>query len=154
MQVMEPGAFALPRRSALSQDLTVQSLEHFQQLPDMEGYCSLPQNQSYMTTINSQQAFSGNPPYNQSPVDMKCNLRPNRNEFLMSRLPLATAGDTYGYGNLGSSLYDPGSLLSNSSLGYMMPSSNLDEILPSQYNAGHNIASIQQVRFVLFFFFG
>ncbi|XP_061349671.1 uncharacterized protein LOC133294920 [Gastrolobium bilobum] len=144
-EVMEPGAFALPNRSALPQDLTVKSSLHFQQLPDTEGYGSLPQNQSYMTTTNSPQTFSGNNAYNQSHVDMKYNIAQNRNELLMSRFPPATARDAFGYENLGSSFYRPGNFLSNPSLGgYMMPSSSFDQILPSQYNGGRNLSSIQE----------
>ncbi|TKY46789.1 hypothetical protein E2542_SST28838 [Spatholobus suberectus] len=143
-KVMEPGAFALPKRSSLPQDPTVQSSTHFHQLPDTKGYLSLPQNKPHITTINSQQAFSGITAYNQYPADRKYNLPQNRNEFLTSRLPPATARDAFGYGNFGSSVYSPGSFMSNPSLGCMMPSSNLNEIFPSQYNDGHNVSSIQQ----------
>ncbi|XP_020230526.1 uncharacterized protein LOC109811252 isoform X2 [Cajanus cajan] len=145
-QVMEPGAFTLPKRSAvsLSQGPTVHSTTHFHQLPDTNRYLPLPQNKPYITSIDSQQAFSGHTAYNQSPADMNYNLSQNRNEFLTSRLPHATARDAFGYGNLGSSIYSPGSFLSNPSLGRMMPSSNLNEVLPSQYNGGHNGSSIQQ----------
>ncbi|KAK7305012.1 hypothetical protein VNO77_42910 [Canavalia gladiata] len=143
-EVMEPGTFVLRKRSALHQDPTVQSSAHFRQLPGSKGYLSLPQNQSYITTINSQQAFSGNTAYNQSSADMKYNLPQNRNEFLTSRLPPATARDAFSYGNLGSSFYSPGSFLSNPTAGYRMPPSKFDEILPSRYNGGHNISSIQQ----------
>ncbi|KHM99631.1 hypothetical protein glysoja_006474 [Glycine soja] len=143
-KVMEPGAFPLPMRSALPRDPTVHSSSHFHQLPDTKGYFSLPQNRSYNTTINSQLPFSGNTVYNQSPADMKYNLLQNRNEFLTNRLPPATARDAFGYGNLGSSIYSSGSFLSNPSPGHMMPSSNFNEILPSQYNGGRNINSIQQ----------
>ncbi|MED6107989.1 hypothetical protein PIB30_019216 [Stylosanthes scabra] len=144
--VMEPGMFDLHKRSALYQDPTMQSSVQFQQPPNMEGYSSLPRNQSYMTAIDSQQGFSGNPLYNQSAVDMKYNLHQNRNALLLNRLPAAAAArDTYGYGNHGSALYGPRSVLPNSSPGYAMPPSNLDRILPSQYsNGGHNIGSIQQ----------
>lgn len=154
MQVMEPAAFALPNRSALPQDLSVQSLMQFQQMLDTKGYRSLPQNQSYMATTNSQQAFSGSTAYNQSHADMKYYLPQNKNEFLMSRLPAATARDALGYGNLGSSFYSSGSFPSNPSLGYTMASSNFDEILPSQYNGARNLSSIQQVSFTFFFFLG
>ncbi|RYR27505.1 hypothetical protein Ahy_B01g051524 isoform B [Arachis hypogaea] len=143
--VMEPGMFDLPKRSALSHDPTVQSSVQFQQFPNMEGYSSLPRDQSYITAINSQQPFSGNPRYNQSALDMKYNLHQDRNELLMNRLPPAAARETYGYGNHGSSFYGPRNVLPNSSLGYTMPQSNLDDILPSQYgNGGRNISSIQQ----------
>ncbi|XP_027341474.1 uncharacterized protein LOC113854583 isoform X2 [Abrus precatorius] len=143
-EVMEPGTFALPKGSAFPQDPTVQSSIHFHQLPNTKGYLSLSQNQSYIPTTNSQKAFSGNTGYNQSPADVKYNFPPNRNEFLTSRLPPAAARNAIGYGNLGSSFLSPGSLLSNPSPGYMMPSINLDETLPSRYNAGHRISSIQQ----------
>lgn len=150
MQVMEPGAFALSKGSAHPQDPTVQSSTCFQQFPDTNGYLSLSQNEPYISTINSQQAFSGNIAYNQSSVHRNYNLPQNKNEFLTSRLPLATARDAFGYGNLGSSFYSPGSFLSNPSLGCMMPSSSLNENLSSQYNDGHNISSIQRVSCTLF----
>ncbi|XP_057741498.1 uncharacterized protein LOC130960181 isoform X2 [Arachis stenosperma] len=143
--VMEPGMFDLPKRSALSHEPMVQSSVQFQQFPNMEGYSSLPRDQSYITAINSQQPFSGNPRYNQSSLDMKYNLHQDRNELLMNRLPPAAARETYAYGNHGSSFYGPRNVLPNSSLGYAMPQSNIDEILPSQYgNGGRNISSIQQ----------
>ncbi|KAK7316707.1 hypothetical protein RJT34_00368 [Clitoria ternatea] len=142
-EVMESGAFALPKRSAVPQDLTVQSSIDFQQLPDSKGYLSLPQNQSYITNINSRQTFSGNAAYNQYPHDLKYNLPLDRNEFHTSRLPSATIRDALGYGNHGSSFHSPGSFLSNSSLGHMRPLSNFNEILPSQYNGGRNFNSVQ-----------
>ncbi|RYR79333.1 hypothetical protein Ahy_A01g004162 isoform B [Arachis hypogaea] len=143
--VMEPGMFDLPKRSALSHEPMVQSSVQFQQFPNMEGYSSLPRDQLYITAINSQQPFSGNPRYNQSALDMKYNLHQDRNELLMNRLPPAAARETYAYGNHGSSFYGPRNVLPNSSLGYAMPQSNIDEILPSQYgNGGRNISSIQQ----------
>lgn len=158
MQVMEPGIFALHNRSAPTQDLTVQSKRHYQQTPDIQGYHSLPQNQSYMPTINPQRAYSDNTAYNPSLADINYNIPQNRNEFLqdrneflISRLPSATAGDAHGYGNLGSSFYNPGSFVANPSLGNMQPSSNFNEILPSQYDPGLNLSSIQQVIFIIAF---
>ncbi|CAJ2639630.1 unnamed protein product [Trifolium pratense] len=145
---MEPGTLALHNRPTPTQGFTVQHNKHFQQLPDMTAYHSLPQNQSYMTAIDSQRAFSDNTTYNRYPANMNYNNLPqNRNEFLMSRLPPSTAGDAHGYGNLDSSFYHPGNLMSNPSVGNMTPSSNFNEILPSQYIGGHNMSSIQPDSF-------
>lgn len=147
---MEPGAFPLPIRSTLPQDPTMRSSTHFQ-LPNDKGYLSLPQNKPHITTINPQQAFSGNnTAFNQSLADMNYNLLQNRNELLTNRLPPATARDALGYGNIGSSIYIPGSFLSNPSPGHMMPSSNFNEIFPSQYNQGRHISSIPQVSWNIF----
>ncbi|KHN18092.1 uncharacterized protein LOC114394852 [Glycine soja] len=146
-KVMEPGAFPLPMKSALPRDPTVHSSTHFHQLPDTKGYLSLPQNRPYNTTINSQLPFSGYTVYNQSPADMKYNLLQNRNEFLINGFPPATARDAFGFGNLGSSIYSSGSFLSNPSPGHMMPSSNFNEILPSQYNDGCNHGSFSHWDF-------
>ncbi|KAK2387402.1 RNA polymerase II degradation factor protein [Trifolium repens] len=141
---MEPGTFALHNRPTPTQGLTVQPNKRFQQLPDMTAYHSLSQNQSYMTAIDSQRAFSDNTAYSRYPANMNYNNLPqNRNEFLMSRLPPSTAGDAHGYVNLDSSFYHPGNLMSNTSVGNITPSSNFNEILPSQYIGGHNMSSIQ-----------
>ncbi|OIW13405.1 hypothetical protein TanjilG_19757 [Lupinus angustifolius] len=142
-EVMEPGTCALPNRSASLQDISLQSAIQFQQLLDRKGHCSLPQNQSYMATINSQQAFSGSTAYNQSQADMKYNLPQNRKEILMNRLAVATARDAFSYGIRGSSFCSSGSFPSNSSLGYSMASSNFNEILPPQYSGGRNLSSTQ-----------
>lgn len=138
--------FALPHRSALLQDLTVQS-SHLEQLADKRGYHLLPQNHRYMVSVDAQQAFSGSSAYNHSLPDMKYSHPQNRNELFMSTLPPAKGRDAFAYGNPGSSSYNPGSFLPNSSLGSMIPSSNFDEILPSQYNGGRNLSLIQQVSF-------
>jgi hypothetical protein len=151
MQDMEPGTFALHNRPTPTQSLTVQPNKRFQQLPDMTAYHSLSQNQSYMTAIDSQRAFSDNTAYSRFPANMNYNNLPqNRNEFLMSRLPPSTAGDAHGYVNLDSSFYHPGNLMSNTSVGNITPSSNFNEILPSQYIGGHNMSSIQPVSFNIF----
>ncbi|GAU32925.1 hypothetical protein TSUD_152860 [Trifolium subterraneum] len=147
---MEPGTFALHNRPTPTQGFTVQPNKHFQQLPDMTAYHSLPQNQSYMTAIDSQRAFSDNTAYNRYPANMNYNNLPqNRNEFLMSRLPPSTASDTRGYGNLDSSFYHPGNL-ANTSVGNITPSSNFNEILPSHYIGGRNMSSIQPIQPVSF----
>lgn len=153
---MEPGTLALHNRSAPTQDFKVKSSVNFQQLRSAST-----QNQSYMTTNNSQHTFPNNIAFDESPMDMNYNLPRNRNEFLASRLPPAISSDVFGYGNPGSSLYSPGSFLSNPSpgsfqtnpsLGYMKPSSKFDKVLPSQYNGGRNLSSIQQVSFSSFCF--
>jgi len=119
----------------------MQSSTHFHQLLDKKGYLSLP----------SQQAFSGNTAYNPSPADMKYNLLQNRNEFLTNRLaPRASARDAFGYGNLGSSVYSSESFLANPSPSHMIPSSNFNETLSSQYSGGHNLSSIHQVCYSFF----
>ncbi|CAI8596497.1 unnamed protein product [Vicia faba] len=139
---IEPGTFALHNRSAPTQGFTMQPNNHFQQ--SQEAYYSLPQNQSYMTTIDSQRAFSDNTAYSRSHANVNYNSLPqNRNEFLMSRLHPSTVSDAPGYGNLDSSFYRPGSFQSNTSLGNMKPSGNFNEILTSQYYGGHNLSSIQ-----------
>ncbi|KAE9598411.1 putative GBF-interacting protein [Lupinus albus] len=143
-EVMDPGTCALPNRFACLQDIPLQSSIQFQQLLDRKGYRSLPQNQSYMATINSQQAFSGSTAYSQSHADMKYNLPQNRNEILMNRLPVATARDAFGHGNRGSSFCSSESFPSNSSLGYSVASSNFNDTLPPQYSGGHNLSSTQQ----------
>ncbi|KAL2322533.1 hypothetical protein Fmac_026912 [Flemingia macrophylla] len=143
-KVMEPGAFSLPMRSAISQDPTVHSSAHFRQLPDTNGYLSLPKNKPFHRTIDSQQAFSGHTAYNPTPADLNYNLSHSRKEFLTNRLAPATTRDVFGYGNVGSSIYSTGSFLSNPSLGRLIPSSNFNDVLPSEYNGGHNGSSIQQ----------
>ncbi|XP_058788252.1 uncharacterized protein LOC131662476 [Vicia villosa] len=138
----EPGTFALHNRSGPTQGFTMQPNNHFQQ--SQEAYYSLPQNQSYMTTIDSQRAFSDNSAYSRSHANVNYNSLPqNRNELLMSRLHPSTVSDAPGYGNLDSSFYHPGSFQSNTSLGNMKPSSNFNEILTSQYYGAHNLSSIQ-----------
>lgn len=152
MQVKEPGTFALHSRSPPTQDFIPQSKIHLQQSPDIEGYYhSRPQNQSYMTTIDSQRAFSDSISYNRSHADMNYNLPQSRNEFLMGRLTPATASNASGYGNLGSSFSNPGSFLSNPSLGNMKSSSNFNEILPSEYSGGRNLSSTHRVSFTISF---
>ncbi|KAF7833509.1 GBF-interacting protein 1 [Senna tora] len=135
--------FSQPHRSALLQDLTVQSSLHLDQYADKKGYNPLTQNHRYMAAMNAQQPFSGSSAYNHSLEDMKYGHPQNRNELLMSRLPPSRGRDAFGYGNTGSS-YNPGSFLPNSSLSSMMPSSNFDEILPSQYNGGRSLNLFQQ----------
>ncbi|CAL0310928.1 unnamed protein product [Lupinus luteus] len=140
-EVMEPDTCAPPNRSTSLQDISLQSSIQFQQLLDRKGHRSLPQNQSYMATINSQQAFSA---YNQSHADMKYNFPQSRNEILMNRLPVAITRDAFGYGNNGSSFSSSGSFLSNSSLGYSMASSNFNETLPPHYSGERNLSSTQK----------
>ncbi|CAK8565468.1 unnamed protein product [Lathyrus sativus] len=138
---IEPGTFALHNRPSPAQGFTVQPNNHFQQ--SREAYYALPQNQSYMATIDSRRAFSDNTAYSGSHANMNYNSLPqNRNEF-MSRLHPSTVSDAPGYGNPDSSLYCPGSFQPNASLGNMKPSSNLNEILTSQYYGGHNLSSVQ-----------
>ncbi|XP_027933286.1 uncharacterized protein LOC114188832 [Vigna unguiculata] len=132
--VIEPSAFSLPMRSALPHDPTIQSSTHFHQFLDKKGYLSLP----------SPQAFSGHTAH-EYPADMKYNLVQNGNEFLINRLPpRATARDAFGYGNLGSSVYSSESFLANLSPSHVIPSSNLNETLSSQYRGGHNLSSLHQ----------
>ncbi|XP_027187189.1 uncharacterized protein [Cicer arietinum] len=139
---MEP--FALRNPSLPTQGCTVPNI-HFQQSRHMKAYPSLPQNQSYLSTIDSQRAFLDNTAYNRFPANMNYNNLPqNRNEFLKSRLPPSIASDAHGYGNLDSSFYCPGSFLPNPSLANVKPSSNINEILPSQYNGGYNLSSNQR----------
>lgn len=141
---MEPSTFGLHNRSAPAQSFTMQPNNHFQQLPDMKAYQSVPQSQSYFANIDSQRAFSDTTAYNISPANMNYNnLLQNRNEFHMSRLPQSIASNAHGYGNLDSSVYYPEGFLSNPSVSNMNSSSNFSEISPSQYNGGHNFSSIQ-----------
>lgn len=145
---MEP-RFALPHRSAHSQDLTLQSSLRLDQYADKKDYHPLHQNHQYMAAINAQKAFSGSSAYNHSLADMNYNHPQSRNEYLMSRLTPSRGREGVGYGNRGFSSYNPRSFLSNSSLSPMMPSSNLDEILPSRYNGGRNLSLIQPVSFTI-----
>ncbi|KAI4308094.1 hypothetical protein L6164_031203 [Bauhinia variegata] len=140
-EVMKPSAFALPQRSALPQDLTVQSSQYLEQVDDMRGYRSLPQNHPSMTSIDSQLAFSGSTAYNQSLPDIPY-LPQNRSNTFTNRLP--SVRDSFGYRNLGSSSYNPGSFLHNESLGSVMPSSNIDKIFSSQYDGVRNFRPIHQ----------
>ncbi|XP_054797724.1 uncharacterized protein LOC129302871 isoform X2 [Prosopis cineraria] len=138
--VMEPH-FSLPQRSALLADLRVQSFQRLE--PDDErGYHSQIQNRQYLPPV-VQQEFSYSSAYGHSLADMKYSHPQNRNELIMSRLTPARSRDAFGYGNSGSS-YNPGNFLPDSSLGPMMPSSNFDDILPSQYTNGRNGSLIQQ----------
>ncbi|XP_014523325.1 uncharacterized protein LOC106779670 isoform X1 [Vigna radiata var. radiata] len=132
--VTEPSAFSLPMRSALPQDPTIQSSTHFHQFLDKNGYLSL----------RSPQAFSGHTAH-EYPADTKYNLVQNGNEFLINRLPpRATVRDAFGYGNLGSLVYSSESFLANPSPSHVIPSSNLNETLSSQYRGGHNLSSFHQ----------
>ncbi|XP_028777907.1 uncharacterized protein LOC114734444 isoform X2 [Neltuma alba] len=137
--VMEP-RFSLPQRSALLEDLRVQS---FQQLEsdDKRGYHQQTQNQQYLPPV-MQQAFLDSSAYGHSLADMQYSHPQNRKEFIPSGLTPARGRDAFGFGNPGS--YNPGSFLPNSSIGSMMPSSNFDDILPSQYASGRNGSLVQQ----------
>ncbi|KAI9114638.1 hypothetical protein K1719_014336 [Acacia pycnantha] len=134
--VMEPH-FSMPQRSSLLDDRRVQS---FQQLEphDIRGYHPKFQNQQYVPPA-VQQAFSDGSAYGHSLADM---IHPqNRKEFVTSRLTPARGRDSFGYGNPGSYI---GSFPPKSPIGPMMPSSNFDDILPSQYNNRRNGSFIQQ----------
>ncbi|KAI4306011.1 hypothetical protein L6164_029329 [Bauhinia variegata] len=139
-EVMKPSAFARPHRSALPQDPPVQSSLYLEELADMRGYRSLSQNRPSMTSIDSQQAFSRSTAYNRPPPDIPYNLR--QSNTFKSRLP--SVRDSLGYGNLGSSSYNPGSFMYNQSLGSTIPSSNFDDTFPSQNDGVRNFSPIQQ----------